>query len=283
MFGDLHLHTRHSDGTFTPQELVERAAKAGLHTIALTDHDTLEGCEEAAAAAAAHGLEFVVGTELTAEEQGVEIHILGYFLDSENPALLETTGRLQQARIQRIYEMCDRLKVHGAPVDPALVFEIARCRAPGRPHVARAMVKAQACASLDEAFTQFLQKGGPGWAPKSRISLEEALALIHGAGGLAVFAHPALSRRDDLIPRLKEMGLDGLECYHSKHRGADAKRYTRLAREHDLLITGGSDCHGFSRRAPLIGTVMLHEGHLRRFLEAGGRPAPEHTPGDVKE
>ena len=273
MFGDLHLHTYHSDGTFTPEELVERAVGAGLHTIALTDHDTLDGCAEAKRAAESRGLGFVMGTELTAEESGVEIHVLGYFLDPDNRALIETTSRLQDARVNRIHEMCARLTAHGAPLDPELVFEVARCRAPGRPHVARAMVRERVCESLDDAFSNFLQKDGPGWAPKYRISLEEAIALIHGAGGLAVFAHPALSRRDDLVPRLAEMGLDGLECYHSKHRGVDAKRYTRLAKEYDLLITGGSDCHGFSRRTPLIGSVKLHGSHLRRFLEAGGVPA----------
>lgn len=267
MFGDLHLHTHFSDGTFSPEELALRAERAGLQVIALTDHDTIEGCERARVACEARGIHFVYGAELTAEEEGVEEHLLGYNLNPNHPGLSEATQRLHKARVDRIYEMVRRINELGLELDPALVFEIARCRAPGRPHVARAMVKSGLCATLEEAFENYLKKGKPAWAPKFRISVEEGIALIHGAGGMASLAHPALSRRDDFLARFKEMGLDGVECYHSKHTGSDAKRYVRMARELDLIVTGGSDCHGYSRKTPLIGSVKLHEDHLRKFLE----------------
>jgi 3',5'-nucleoside bisphosphate phosphatase len=137
------------------------------------------------------------------------------------------------------------------------VIALANCRSPGRPHVARALVKAGFCSSLDEAFERFLKKHRPAWVPKAKISAQVAIDLIHGASGLAVMAHPGLNRTDEVIPDLVEAGLDGIECFHTKHSSATSEHYLEIADKHNLLVTGGSDCHGMSKGKPLIGTVKL--------------------------
>ena len=267
-FADLHLHTQFSDGTFTPEELVLRAQKAGLACIALTDHDSIEGCARTAAACAAVKMEFIAGAELTAEHKDTEVHVLGYFLDTENQTLLERINKFQAVRQSRIREMCAALNKLGIPLKADAVFALANCKSPGRPHVARALVKEKLIANLDEAFERYLKKGRPAWVPKTKMSALESIELIHQAGGLAVMAHPGLNRTDDIIPDLVEAGLDGIECFHTKHSTVMSERYLEIAEKHHLLVTGGSDCHGFSKKAPLIGTVKLPYGHVEKLQAA---------------
>jgi hypothetical protein len=257
MFADLHLHTRFSDGTWSPEELVSQGRSHGLAALALTDHDTVEGCAPMAQACAAAGLEFLAGTELTAQHTGDEIHILGYGLEARDPKLLAEIAKFQAVRQDRIREMVLRLNQLRVPLAADAVFALANCRAPGRPHVARALVKAGLCSNLDEAFERFLKKNRPAWVPKFKMSAAEAIALIHHAGGVAVLAHPGLNRTDNVIPGVVEAGLDGLECFHSKHSPGAVRHYLELAARFQLLVTGGSDCHGFSKGAPLIGGVKL--------------------------
>jgi predicted metal-dependent phosphoesterase TrpH len=266
-FADLHLHTLFSDGTFTPEELVLNAQKQGLACIALTDHDTVEGCARAGIAAAAVQMEFIPGAELTAEHNDTEVHVLGYFLDTHNEVLLAKLARFQADRQNRIHEMCAALNKHGVPLKAEAVFALANCQSPGRPHVARAMVKEKLIGNLDEAFERFLKKGRPAWVPKTKMSALESVQLIHQAGGLAVMAHPGLNRTDEIIPDLVDAGLDGIECFHTKHSTVMAERYLEIAEKHDLLVTGGSDCHGFSKKAPLIGTVKLPYDHVERMKQ----------------
>jgi predicted metal-dependent phosphoesterase TrpH len=256
-FADLHLHTNLSDGTFTPEELVDQAKKHALACIALTDHDTVEGCVRAAAACVPAGIEFIPGTELTAEHDDTEVHLLGYFLDTQNPILLAEISKFQSVRKQRIHEMVSRINELGVPLQVEAVFTLANCESPGRPHVARALVKAGLVRNLDEAFERFLKKGRPAWVPKSKMSARQGVDLIHQAGGLAVMAHPGLNRTDDIIPALVAAGLDGIECFHSKHSTSMSARYVEMAETFDLLVTGGSDCHGFSKIRPLIGSVKI--------------------------
>ncbi len=208
-------------------------------------------------AARRSGLEFIPAAELTAEFDGNELHLLGYFLDTHNPRLLREMARFQQVRQDRIREMVARLNRLNVPLRAEAVFALANCRSPGRPHVGRALVMGGFCATLDEAFERFLKKNRPAWVPKFKISALEAIGLIHQAGGLAVMAHPGLNRTDEIIPCLVSAGLDGLECFHTKHPPTTSTHYVRLAQEYRLAITGGSDCHGLSKGKPLIGTVKI--------------------------
>jgi hypothetical protein len=267
-FADLHLHTHFSDGTFTPEELVERARNLGFAAIALTDHDTVEGCARAAAACAVAQMTFVPGAELTAEFEDTEVHIIGYLLETDNPVLLEKIGKFQNVRQNRIREMVAALNKLGLPLKAETVFALANCKSPGRPHVARALVKENLVSSLDAAFEKYLKKGRPAWVPKSKMSALEAIELIHQAGGLAVMAHPGLNRTDDVIPDIVAAGLDGIECFHTKHSTAMSDRYLQIADKYHLLITGGSDCHGFSKLKPLIGTVKLPYEHVEKLFAA---------------
>ena len=271
MFADLHLHTHFSDGTYTPEELVEHAREKGLSAIALTDHDTVEGCTRAAAACENAGIEFIVGTELTADHQGTELHILGYFMDLENSLLLQEISKCQITRQERIREMVVRLNHSGVPLKADRVFAIANCQSPGRPHVARALVEDGYCSSMDEAFERFLKRSRCAWVPKRRISAAEAIELIHQAGGLAVLAHPGLNRTDDIIPPVVKAGLDGIECLHTKHSTTATERYLELADRYKLLVTGGSDCHGMSKGRPLIGTIKLPYQHVELLKIAVAR------------
>lgn len=284
MFADLHLHSQHSDGTFSTAEIAERARQQNLQGISLTDHDTVEGCADLAARCAAFGIEFIPGTELTVEYQGHEFHVLGYWIDVGHPFLRDALARFQAVRQNRIREIVFRLNQLGVLISAEIVFQIAGCRSPGRPHVARALVAQKFCKDYDEAFERFLKKGRPAWVPKQNLSARDAVDLVHAAGGVAVLAHPGLYHRDHLIPSLASMGLDGLECWHSKHPTAAAGHYDRMAAELNLAPTGGSDCHGMTKGQPLIGSVRIpyaHVENLRRRRPSTTRvpPSRDEPPG----
>lgn len=277
MFADLHLHSIFSDGTFTPEEVVAQGKRLGFAALALTDHDTVEGCERMAAACAAGRIEFIAGSELTAEFGEHELHLLGYFLDPKHPRLLSAMAKFQEVRQQRIRDMVARLNELGLPLETEQVFTLANCRAPGRPHVARALVKAGLCASLDEAFERFLKRHRPAWVPKMKISALDAIELIHAAGGLAVMAHPGLNKCDEVIPALVKAGLDGIECYHTKHTTNTAAHYLNFTRQYGLLVTGGSDCHGLSKGKPLIGGIKLPIHYVHKMQKAHEKRAAKLT------
>ncbi len=282
MFADLHLHSLFSDGTFTPEEVVGHGVRFGHRALALTDHDTVEGCERMAAACAAAGIEFLVGTELTAEHGGNELHILAYCVDPQNPELLAKIAKFQKVRQERIRDMVACINALGVPLQVEEVFALANCRSPGRPHVARALVRGGFCRTLDEAFERFLKKNRPAWVPKAKMSAPEAIELIHQAGGLAVMAHPGLNRSDQNIPAIVAAGLDGIECFHTKHPPATAEHYLAIARHYQLLVTGGSDCHGLSKGKPLIGTVRLDYQYVEKLYAAKSAAAESRAVPPVK-
>jgi predicted metal-dependent phosphoesterase TrpH len=248
---DLHLHSSASDGLLAPPDLIDRVAAAGICTCSVTDHDTVAGLEEAAAAAAARGLRFLSGIEITAVADGRDVHMLGYGFDPASPQLAMFLSGQRAERRQRVRRLIGRLAELGMPVDETQVVSAsedeARAHAGrvlGRPHVARAMVAAGYVASVNEAFERWLGSGRPAFVSRAGAPPAEVVAIIHHAGGLAAIAHPGLTNRDGLIPGLIDAGVDALEVWHSEHDEEHTRRYHRLALEHGLLMTGGSDYHG---------------------------------------
>lgn len=240
---DLHLHSSASDGYLRPAELVESARQRQLHAIALTDHDTTAGIAEAAAAS--QGFPVVIpAIELTATDHSREIHLLGYYIQPEQPALQNTLQRRQAERIERARQIVARLGELGAVLDWERVQALAGSGTVGRPHIARALRHAGHVASVNEAFDRYLGDGCPAYIPHPEFPPEAAIALIHQAGGAAVLAHPGLAQNHAaLVERLVSSGLDGIEVHHPSHGVTVRANLRGIAARFNLVITGGSDFH----------------------------------------
>jgi 3',5'-nucleoside bisphosphate phosphatase len=273
MPADLHIHTTFSDGTQSPQEIVELAAKNGLATIAITDHDVVAGIDPAIQKGSELKVAVIPGIEFTTEAQDTEIHILGYYFDHHDPQLLQTISLIQQGRADRVAKICEKLKALAVAIDPDEVFALAGHRAPGRPHVARVMLKHGYVKSIKEAFDRYLEFHGPAYVSHYKLSPQEAIKLITEAKGIPVYAHPAASNCDQIIPDLLAAGLRGIEAYYIGHRESQTAHYIGLAEKYGLLVTGGSDYHGTtSGRDVELGTITipdelvekLNDEHLRR-------------------
>lgn len=256
---DLHTHTTASDGCLTPAQVVEAAAKAGLAAVAITDHDTIDGIDEALEAGERYKIEVIPGIEIsTIYQDKVEVHMLGYFIDHKNPGLIAKLDILKNARWERARQMVEKLNAVGVPISFDRVMEIARGGAVGRPHVAKAICEVGAASSMDSAFGRFLQEGGPGYVPRYKVTPLEAMEIISGAGGVSCAAHVAKLRRDELLVELVGRGLKAIEASHPDHSSAGRKFYKRFARSRGLIATGGSDAHGFAKSVrPGVGDVTV--------------------------
>jgi len=271
MSADLHLHTHFSDGTYSPEELAGHARFHRFRAVALTDHDTIDGCSRMAAACEEQGIEFIPGVEITTELDGQELHMLAYFIDTTNTELQAALAESQKERRDRIRRMVQRLNELSIPLEVEAVFKLANCLSPGRPHIARALVAAGHCRNLDEAFERFLKRNRPAWVTKKRISARDSIELVHRAGGLAVMAHPGLHRSDEVIEPLVRLGMDGLECFYTRHSTVTVEHYLSLADQYGLLVTGGSDCHGMTKGKPLIGSIKVPYDLVERLKTARAR------------
>jgi hypothetical protein len=247
---DLHTHTVHSDGTTQPADNASMAVRVGLSGLALTDHDTVGGWEQMQQACTHHGLVFVPGIELSTERDGRGVHLLGYWIDPDDPALMAECDRLRNERSRRAEEICEKLAGLGLPVAVERVRQIAGSAPIGRPHVASAMVEAGHVAGITQAFDEYLADGGPAYVPKYALDPVRGLDLLRAAGGAVVLAHPGVSEDGGgpvtpaLLEELAAAGLAGVEVDHPSHEPDVADRWRALASEHGLLITGGSDFHG---------------------------------------
>jgi 3',5'-nucleoside bisphosphate phosphatase len=277
---DLHVHTTASDGRLTPAELVDRASQAGLTVLSVTDHDTVQAVDEVMARANERGLRVVPGVEITAVDDGRDVHMLGYFVDHHDEALVQFLSRQRGLREERAREIGRRLAALGVPIDMEALLEHARAT-PGtsiaRPWLARELVRAGHVASVQEAFDRWLAHGQPAFVPRIGPSPFDILDLVHAAGGIVSFAHPGVTRKDGLLPPLAEAGLDAVEVHHSDHSLEMRVFYAGLAGSLGLATSGGSDFHGYGETRAMLGSVHLPPDEfatLEARAAAARPPAP---------
>jgi len=246
---DLHTHSWFSDGTKSPTELVQLAANSGVSAIAITDHDTMDGVDEAMAVSSEFGVEVVPGLEVSVIHKKKPLHILGYFMDPADSKLAAALSVLQEARDRRNAKIIAKLQAVGVAATVEELKEISGIGQTGRPHIAKLLVNHGLVRSIPQAFDEYLKKDAKAYVARFAYSAEEAISFITEAGGLAVLAHPiqvdkTLNSLVTLLPVLKSYGLDGIEAYYPTQKKKMRKRIRMFARENDLLLTGGSDYHG---------------------------------------
>ncbi len=283
---DLHTHSSASDGELSPSALVAKARAMGISTLALTDHDTVAGLEEARAAASEAGIEFIPGIEIEVEFEPGEFHLLGYGIDSRSSELRTAIERLARARHERNVAILERIAQAGLPLDTAHIEELSRQAYLVRPHLADLLVDAGCARNRQDAFDKYLGKGRPFYIRKSCLPLEEALLVISKAGGVPVVAHPyslfvSKAMLGMLFSQWRDMGIRGIEAYHPTAKYGQCAILERMAKERGMFITAGSDFHGKGRpecglgrtagnmpigarfRDELIGALALASDRLR--------------------
>jgi predicted metal-dependent phosphoesterase TrpH len=276
------MHTTASDGRLTPAALVARAAAAHLTTIAVTDHDTVASIAEVTALGSKVGIRVIPGIEITAVDRGRDVHGLGYFVDAGDDDLAAFLIGQRELRVSRVREIAARLAGLNVPVDVENLLMEAATRpgsSVGRPQIARALVQSGYVPSVQDAFDVWLASGQPAYVPRSGPSPADVVKTIHEAGGLASFAHPGVTRRDDLLEPLVESGLDAIEVYHSDHSQEETATYRRMASRLNVLVTGGSDFHGEDPDKPerahraVLGAIVLPKPYFVA-LESRATNAP---------
>ncbi|GHT50079.1 phosphatase [Endomicrobiia bacterium] len=264
LYVDMHIHTNYSDGVFTPKEAVEYAAKMKLSAISITDHDCVDGTDEALEAGAETGIEVVPGIELSSEimfnSRKNEIHILGYYMNYKSEMFQEALAVFKKARYDRAVEMLEKLKKSGAELKDDSFVKDAGNKVIGRLHFAKALFEQKLVGSVQEAFQRYLSKDKPAYVPKCRISPGDAIKLILNAGGIPVIAHPYYIGYNDrnIFETFIKDGLKGIEVWHIKHSENVVKRFLSLVQDFNLIATGGSDCHGpYKNEIPIMGRVKV--------------------------
>lgn len=273
---DLHVHSTESDGTLTPTELAAEAKKAGLAAFALTDHDTVNGVAEAASAAAEYGIELIPGVELSTEYKEKEVHVVGLFLDTKNPLLLEHLARFRDSRDNRNQKMYQKLQEEGFDITEEALREMFPDSVLTRAHIARYLLEKGYIKSMSVAFEKYIGDGCRCCVPREKITPQEGVELIHAAGGKAILAHPILyhmsdARLKELITDCKKAGMEGIEAIYSTYQPGDERYIRKLAQEFDLKISGGSDFHGSNKPLIQLGSGMGHMYVPYEVLE-GFRP-----------
>jgi 3',5'-nucleoside bisphosphate phosphatase len=266
---DLHIHSTASDGSLPPAQVISAARAGRLHVIAVADHDTVAGVQEAQRAAVG-SVHVVSALEISTFYHGGELHMLGYYVDPQHATLLSFGERAAGRREERMREMLERLGSFGVHVgfDDVLAAAGPRPESIGRPHLARALVQRGYVPTVTDAFDRFIGDDGPAFVPTRLITPAESIELIHSTGGVAVWAHPRPDLLEPELPALREAGLDGLECYRPRVSPAESLRIAGLAARHGLLVTGGSDWHGDWHGK--LGDFAVERDDVAAFLEAGG-------------
>ncbi|MCB1196102.1 PHP domain-containing protein [bacterium] len=255
---DLHIHTTKSDGLCSPYQIMEMAHELNLAAISITDHDTVEGYLEAVIPAQQFGIELISGIEFSCTEDGQDIHVLGYFVDTSCEALSEHLKNMRTARKRRFRQIVEVLNTQGIPLDADVLLEKLNNTSPGRLHIARSLIEIGKVHTVQEAFQRYLGEQCPAYVSTAKISVSECIKLIHSIRGLAILAHPGLYKNDTLITRFVGYGIDGIEAYHSNHTKTQVRKYLAMAQEKNLKISGGSDFHALNSHEPLsLGSLKL--------------------------
>lgn len=245
MIVDMHTHTLYSDGLYSPMKLIDLAIEKGLSGIAITDHDTVDALDEAYRYAKAKD-DFILipGIEFGCEYEGKEVHLLGYFIDYNHNELKVITNKLKKSRVERGDKMVKKLVNLGFDLDIEDVRKFSRDDYIGRPHIARALIEKNYVKNIDEAFEKYLKRGAPAYVERFQLSIVESIQLIQKINGISILAHPGLISDRRIIEYVISLGIDGIECFHSKHSDEDTIELLKIAKSNNLLITGGSDYHG---------------------------------------
>lgn len=245
MIIDMHTHTLYSDGLYSPTKLIDKAIAKNLAGIAITDHDTVEGLDEACRYIKSNE-KFVLipGIEFGCRHDDKEVHLLGYFIDYNHNKLIDITDKLKESRVKRGDEIVKKLMQLGVDISISDVRKYSREGYIGRPHIARALIEKNYVKSIDEAFEKYLKRGRPAFAERFQLTIKESIDLIRDINGISVLAHPKLIGDGSLIDYVISLGIDGIECFHSKHSEDDTKELLKIAKDKNLIITGGSDYHG---------------------------------------
>lgn len=269
---DLHVHTTASDGGLSPSEAVFHARELGLSAIAVTDHDTAAGVAEAAAAGRQAGVEVVPGIEISIDYRGYGIHLLGYFINPDSPAMQRLLELVIAERWRRNDCIIEKMRADGIPISRESLLHRFPDSVVGRPHFAAALVEQGLAATVQDAFARYLNRGCPYYEARRYIPVEDAFSVIREAGGKAVFAHPLQYRFSEaeleaLTAFLTERGAVGMECLYTGYSPAQVRRLRTLAEHFGLCITGGSDFHGSGKPRNPMGQPEVPYGLLTALRE----------------
>ena len=243
---DLHIHTNYSDGFHSPEEIIVKAKNHGFEAISITDHDNLSGIKEATEKGDEIGIEVIPGVEISSDIKDREIHILGYFVETESVELERYLNFFREERLKRAVRIVNKLNLLGLSISIDDVMEKAKNSAVGRPHIAQAMMEKGLTSNFYEAFNKYIGNNGPAYEKKVHISPQSAFKIINDAGGLSFIAHPGYME-ESLLKELIDEGVDGIEVIHSSHSQQQVKFYRGIVNEYFLLESGGSDFHGGKR------------------------------------
>ena len=268
---DLHLHTNHSDGYYSPKELIDKTLSRGLKTVSIVDHDEIGALDEAIEYGKTIGVEVIPGVELSVSYKHFDLHVLGYCFDYRNPELVEHLNLFKKARIQRAERMVASLAKLGMPISFEAVMEKAGHGSVGRPHIANVLLDDGYVYSFQEAFNKYIGNGKRAHVGKLKIDIQVVLKFVKTAGGVCSIAHPGLELSDDDLLALIKEGVDAIEVVHPKHNDEKTRQLKQLAESNGVLTTGGSDFHGGSNGEEALGKYKVPYEIVKNLKELAAR------------